>query len=57
MTWLEMIRDHIATSLRVEMSDLEISPFHDKGGPGRAYQTFGNDLDGLLRELNEVFAL
>ena len=56
MAWLEMIRDHIATSLRVEMSDLELSPFHDKGGPVKAYQTFGKDLDGLLKELNEVLA-
>jgi type I restriction enzyme R subunit len=56
MAWLQMIRDHIATSLRVEMSDLELSPFHDKGGPVKAYQTFGKDLDGLLKELNEVLA-
>jgi type I restriction enzyme R subunit len=41
---------------RVEMSDLELSPFHDKGGPVRAYQTFGKDLDSLLKELNEVLA-
>jgi type I restriction enzyme R subunit len=56
MSWLEMIRDHIATSLRVEMSDLELSPFHDKGGPVKAYQTFGTDLNKLLEELNEVLA-
>jgi hypothetical protein len=53
---LEMIRDHIATSLRVEMSDLELSPFHDKGGPVKAYQTFGTDLNKLLEELNEALA-
>jgi type I restriction enzyme R subunit len=56
MTWLGMIRDHIATSLRVEMSDLELSPFHDKGGPVKAYQTFGSDLNKLLEELNEALA-
>ena len=56
LTWLGMIRDHIATSLRVEMSDLELSPFHDKGGPVKAYQTFGTDLNKLLEELNEVLA-
>ena len=43
-------------SLAFEMSDLELSPFHDKGGPVKAYQTFGKDLDGLLKELNEVLA-
>lgn len=37
-------------------SVLELSPFHDKGGPVKAYQTFGKDLDGLLRELNDVLA-
>jgi len=31
-------------------------PFHDKGGPVKAYQTFGKDLDGLLKELNEALA-
>jgi type I restriction enzyme, R subunit len=56
LAWLGMIRDHIATSLRVEMSDLELSPFHDKGGPVKAYQTFGTDLNKLLEELNEVLA-
>jgi len=56
MAWLQMIRDHIATSLRVEMADLELSPFHDKGGPVKAYQTFGTDLSKLLEELNEVLA-
>ena len=52
-----MIRDHIATSLRVEMSDLELSPFHDKGGPYKAGQVFGADLNKLLEELNEVLAV
>ena len=56
LLYARMIRDHIATSLRVEMSDLELSPFHDKGGPVKAYETFGTDLNKLLEELNEVLA-
>lgn len=56
LDWLTMTRDHIATSLSVGMDDLELAPFHDKGGPVRAYQAFGKDLNGLLKELNEVLA-
>lgn len=56
MAWLELIRDHIATSLRVELGDLELAPFHEKGGPVKAYQTFGEDLNKLLEELNEALA-
>jgi hypothetical protein len=32
--------------------DLKLSPFHDKGGPVKAYQAFGEELEGLLEELN-----
>jgi hypothetical protein len=34
----------------------ELSPFHDKGGPVKAYQTSGTDLNKLLEELNEALA-
>jgi type I restriction enzyme R subunit len=54
--WLEAIRDHIATSVELEMDDLELSPFSQKGGLGRAYQVFGNELEPLVNELNEVLA-
>ena len=29
--WLEMIRDHIGTSLSIEMDDLDNQPFSDRG--------------------------
>ena len=54
--WLELICDHIAASLSIELEDLEYTPFAQRGGPSRAYQTFGNDLLPLLSELNEVLA-
>jgi type I restriction enzyme R subunit len=54
--WLEAIRDHIATSVELEMDDLELSPFSQKGGLGKAYQVFGNELKPLVNELNEVLA-
>jgi hypothetical protein len=32
LDWLRLIRDHIATSLRIERDDLDFSPFDAKGG-------------------------
>lgn len=54
--WLELIRDHIATSLSIEADDFEFSPFNQKGGLGKAYQLFGPELPIVLEELNEVLA-
>lgn len=54
--WLEMIRDHIATSLEMTVEDLDYAPFAEEGGPGRAAQVFGGELSGVLDELNEVLA-
>lgn len=52
--WLEMIRDHVATSLTIEPDDFDVSPFAQAGGLGKAYQVFGERLTPLLKELNEV---
>ena len=54
--WLNLIRDHIATSLSIEPEDLELSPFNQRGGLGKAHQLFGEQLPKLLDELNEVLA-
>ncbi len=54
--WLEMIRDHIATSLEMTVDDLDYAPFAEEGGLGRAAQVFGDGLSGLLDELNEALA-
>jgi type I restriction enzyme R subunit len=54
--WLELIRDHVAASMGIEMDDFEYAPFAQKGGAGRAYQVFGERLEPLLNELNEVLA-
>ncbi|MDE0505886.1 MAG: restriction endonuclease subunit R, partial [Candidatus Poribacteria bacterium] len=56
MAWLEMIRDHIATSLQIEMEDFEYAPFQAKGGAIRVHQLFGEQLTGILAELNERLA-
>ena len=45
-----------ATSLSIEPDDLELSPFNQRGGLGKAHQLFGEQLPKLLDELNEVLA-
>jgi len=54
--WLNLIRDHIATAISIEPEDLELSPFNQRGGLGKAHQLFGDQLPKLLDELNEVLA-
>jgi type I restriction enzyme, R subunit len=54
--WLDMIKEHIATSLRIEMDDLELAPFYERGGPVKAYRVFGPGLGGMQEELNEALA-
>lgn len=51
--WLEMIRDHIATSLDIQMSDFEYTPFAELGNGAKVYQLFGDDLDNMLRDLTK----
>ncbi len=50
------IRDHIATSLSIELDDLDYTPFNQEGGLGKAHQLFGDHLPTLLEELNQVLA-
>ncbi len=56
LAWLNLIRDHIATSLSIEPDDFELAPFSQRGGLGRAYQLFGDKLNELIEELNGVLA-
>jgi type I restriction enzyme R subunit len=56
LAWLELIRDHIATSLSIVPDDFDYAPFSQQGGLGRAHQLFGTELPMLLEELNEVLA-
>ncbi|MBM4462174.1 MAG: DEAD/DEAH box helicase [Chloroflexi bacterium] len=52
--WLQMIKEHIATSASISMEDFGLSPFYEKGGVVRASRLFEQQLDELLEELNEV---
>lgn len=56
LAWLNLIRDHVATSLSIEPDDFDYSPFSQRGGLGKAHQLFGEQLPMLLDELNEVLA-
>ncbi|MEW8509001.1 MAG: DEAD/DEAH box helicase family protein, partial [Candidatus Thiodiazotropha sp.] len=56
MEWLRMIRDHIITSFHIDRDDLEMAPFNAKGGMGRMYQLFGDQMDEVINELNEALA-
>jgi len=54
--WLEMIRDHIAANLSIEVDHFDLAPFVQEGGLGRAHQVFGADLNKMMDELNSVLA-
>ena len=56
LDWLYMIKDHIASSLAIEVEDFELSPFNSKGGQAKVYQLFGSELENVLSELNEALA-
>jgi type I restriction enzyme R subunit len=56
LTWLNLMRDQIVTSLSIEPDDLDLSPFNQRGGLGKARQLFRPQLPKLLDELNEVLA-
>lgn len=54
--WLDAIKDHIASSLHIEQESFDDLPFNQMGGLGRAYELFGDNLSGILEELNEGLA-
>jgi hypothetical protein len=54
--WLEMIRDHIAANLAIEVDDFDLAPFAQQGGLRKVHQVFGADLNRILEELNGVLA-
>ncbi|HSH40121.1 MAG TPA: type I restriction-modification enzyme R subunit C-terminal domain-containing protein, partial [Chthoniobacterales bacterium] len=56
LAWLSLMRDQIATSLSIEPEDLDLSPFNQRGGLGKAHQLFGAQLPALLEELNSTLA-
>lgn len=54
-TWLSYIRQHLIENLALTQEDFEIMPiFEQRGGLGKAKKIFGEALDTLIKELNEV---
>ena len=56
MTWLRMLKDHIATSFHIEVNDLDFTPFDAQGGRGKMLQLFGEQMNDIINELNEKLA-
>lgn len=54
--WLEMIRDHIAANLGLEIDDFEYAPFNAQGGLGKVHKLFGAELPKVIEELNRELA-
>ena len=52
--WLRMIKDHIVSSYHLDLDDLDYTPFDAQGGRGKMYQLFGNEMEKIIEELNEV---
>ena len=56
MEWLYMLKEQIATSVHVDIEDLDYTPFDAKGGRGKMWQLFGDSMETILNELNEALA-
>lgn len=56
MEWLRMIRDHVATSFRIEVDDLDYAPFDALGGLGRMHGLFGDSYATVMDEMNEALS-
>ncbi|MCY3863619.1 MAG: DEAD/DEAH box helicase family protein [bacterium] len=56
ITYLHLIKDRLATSLRIALPDLQSPPFSAHGGLGKARQLFGNDVNSLLDDLTKALA-
>ena len=53
MEWLRLVKDHIASSCRIERDDFDYAQLAGKGGLQKAWNVFGGQLDELLAEMNE----
>lgn len=56
MEWLQMLKEQIATSVHIEADDLDYTPFDAKGGRGKMWQLFGDEMETIINELNEALA-
>lgn len=56
MEWLYMLKEQIATSVHVDAEDLDYTPFDAKGGRGKMWQLFGEEMESIIIELNEALS-
>ncbi len=56
MEWLRMIKDHIVSSVRIEVKDFDRTPFDGEGGLGKLHQLFGSNYEKFLEEINNELA-
>jgi type I restriction enzyme R subunit len=56
MEWLRMIKDHIVSSVKIEVEDFDRTPFDGEGGLGKLHQLFGSNYEKLLEEINNELA-
>ena len=52
--WLRMIKEHIISSYHLDLDDLDYTPFDARGGRGKMYQLFGEEMMKIIEELNEM---
>ena len=57
MSWLRMIKEHIATSFHIEVDDLDYTPFDTHGGRGKMWQLFGDGMNTIITEMNEALVV
>ena len=53
LAWLALIRDRIVVDLEVRLEDLDQTPFAERGGLGKVWSLFGEELEGIVEELNQ----
>jgi type I restriction enzyme R subunit len=51
--WLRLMKDHIASSCSISREDFDYATLADQGGLQKAWGLFGQELDGLMGEMNE----
>ena len=52
MKWLRLIKEHIISSLSIEVRDFDYSPFDGMGGLGRFFDLFGEDYATILHQMS-----
>lgn len=50
--WLRLMKEHIASSCAIERGDFDYAALADRGGLAKAWGLFGQELDGLMEEMN-----